>query len=349
MNVLNVILGLQKMFNYNWKLSDGYPDKEVKYHGKKVFTTFACGGGSSMGYKLAGYNVIGANDIDPQMKKVYVENHHPNHYFLESIADLHKRTDLPDELFDIDILDGSPPCSTFSMAGSREKAWGKDKVFREGQAKQLLSDLFFEFIKLAEVLKPKVIIAENVKGMLAGNAKGYLIMIKQEIEKIGYDVQIFLLNAATMGVPQRRERVFILCRRKDLSLPKIEMVFNEKNIIFSEFSDRKGKEISGRILGLWGKRIITDKDFGTINLREIGKQNEFGRKFVFDNETPKTILAGDMNIPYSSPRYMSRHELCCSGSFPQDYNFMNLDDKYLIGMSVPPVMMAQVANQVYNQ
>src|SRR3990167_1980754 len=238
LNVLNVILGLQKMFNYNWKLSDGYPDKEVKYHGKKVFTTFACGGGSSMGYKLAGYNVIGANDIDPQMKKVYVENHHPNNYFLESIADLHKRTDLPDELFDIDILDGSPPCSTFSMAGSREKAWGKDKVFREGQAKQLLSDLFFEFIKLAEVLKPKVIIAENVKGMLAGNAKGYLIEIKKQLEALGYTVQIFLLNAATMGVPQKRERVFVLCRKRDLNLEDIKVDFKERIIPFGEIENK---------------------------------------------------------------------------------------------------------------
>jgi DNA (cytosine-5)-methyltransferase 1 len=51
------------------------------------------------------------------------------------------------ELFDIDILDGSPPCSSFSMSGSREKAWGKNKKFREGQANQVLDDLFFHFIQ----------------------------------------------------------------------------------------------------------------------------------------------------------------------------------------------------------
>lgn len=54
-------------FPYKWNLKDGYPAKGIEKHGLKVFSTFACGGGSSMGYKLAGYDVIGANDIDPQM------------------------------------------------------------------------------------------------------------------------------------------------------------------------------------------------------------------------------------------------------------------------------------------
>lgn len=110
-------------FNYKWYLKDGYPENGIEKHNKKVFSTFACGGGSSMGYKLAGYDVIGANDIDIQMAKVYKKNHHPKYYYLESIIDFRKRNDLPDELYNLDVLDGSPPCSTFSLAGSREKVW----------------------------------------------------------------------------------------------------------------------------------------------------------------------------------------------------------------------------------
>ena len=93
--------------NYKWQKSE-YPKK----NGKTVFTTFACGGGSSMGYKMAGFDVIGANDIDPQMAKIYKHNHNPKHFFLCPIGDLLKM-DLPDELYNLDILDGSPPCSTF--------------------------------------------------------------------------------------------------------------------------------------------------------------------------------------------------------------------------------------------
>ena len=77
-------------------------------------TTFACGGGSTMGYKLAGYDVVAANDIDPQMAKVYKANHNPKQFFLCGIKELLERNDLPQ----VDVLDGSPPCSVFSMGVS---------------------------------------------------------------------------------------------------------------------------------------------------------------------------------------------------------------------------------------
>ena len=91
------------------------------------------------------------------------------------------------------------------MAGSREKACGKEKHFREGQSKQVLDDLFFHFIDTAKKLKPKVVVAENVKGLVIGKAKGYVKQIFKKFDEAGYDVQLFLLNAAFMGVPQKRE------------------------------------------------------------------------------------------------------------------------------------------------
>lgn len=151
-------------FPYRWTLNDAMFTKDKG----KVFSCFACGGGSTMGYKLAGFDVIGCNEIDPRMNKVYVANHHPRYNFLEPIQTFKIRQDLPDELYHLDILDGSPPCSSFSMAGSRDKDWGKEKKFREGQALQVLDTLFFDFIDLAKKLQPKVVVAENVKGLLLG-------------------------------------------------------------------------------------------------------------------------------------------------------------------------------------
>jgi DNA (cytosine-5)-methyltransferase 1 len=110
-----------------WSLADL---KSIPSNGIKVMSTFACGGGSSMGYKLAGCEVVAANDIDPEMAWHYKLNINPKYYFLCPIRDLLTK-DLPVELHTLDILDGSPPCSTFSMAGSREEAWGKKKHFRE--------------------------------------------------------------------------------------------------------------------------------------------------------------------------------------------------------------------------
>jgi DNA (cytosine-5)-methyltransferase 1 len=187
-------------YPYNWTLKDAVFTKDKG----KVFSCFACGGGSTMGYKLAGFDVIGHNDIDKKMIEVYKVNHNPKYSFLESITTFAKRKDLPKDLYNLDILDGSPPCSSFSMAGNREKDWGKEKVFREGQAEQVLDTLFFDFIDLAKELQPKVVVAENVKGLLLGNAKEYVRKIYNAFDEAGDYCQHFLLNAPKMGVPQRR-------------------------------------------------------------------------------------------------------------------------------------------------
>lgn len=161
---------MEHRFNYLWTLKDAHFSKDKG----TVFSCFACGGGSTMGYKLAGFDVVGCNEIDPRVMNLYECNHHPRYAFLESIQVFKERTAFPEVLYNLDILDGSPPCSTFSMAGSREEAWGVEKKFREGQAEQVLDTLFFDFIEVARKLQPKVVIAENVKGLLLGDAKKYV-------------------------------------------------------------------------------------------------------------------------------------------------------------------------------
>ena len=333
-------------FNYKWYLKDGYPQK----NGLKVFGTFICGGGSTMGYKLAGFEHLGGVEIDPQVADVYKTNHDPKYLFVEDIRDFANRTEFPEDLYNIDILDGSPPCSSFSMAGNREKDWGKEKVFREGQAKQRLDDLFFDYIKLAKKLQPKVVIAENVKGMLQGNAKTYVKRVKDEFEKAGYKVQLFLLNAASMGVPQKRERVFFICQRNDLNFPKLELKFNEETIPFGVIDNNiKDKNISDYYFELWNKRIKTDNDYGDIKNRIEGKISLFSTKFIHNEKVVNTIVSGSDYILFNEPRKPNTNEFCQIGTFPLDYNFKKIEPKYLIGMSVPPVMTAQVATEIYNQ
>ena len=334
-------------FPYRWNLFDGYPES----NGLKVFGTFICGGGSTMGYKLAGFDHLGGVEIDPKVADVYKANHNPKHLYVEDIREFVKRTEFPEELYDLDILDGSPPCSSFSMAGNREKDWGKEKVFREGQALQTLDDLFFDFIALAKKLQPKVVIAENVKGLIQGNAKSYVHRIKKGFEDAGYKVQLFLLNAASMGVPQKRERVFFICQRNDLNYPKLELRFDEKAIPFGDFAEMNNliKTISQEENNLWDKRIKGDKDFGQINVRLGNKQNRFTTKLCYTNDTPLTVTSGDNTILFDIPRNYTKNEVKKIGSYPLDYNFKSIEPKYLIGMSVPPVMTAQIANQLYLQ
>lgn len=345
--------------NYNWTLKDAVFTKDKG----KVFSCFACGGGSTMGYKLAGFDVIGCNEIDPKMMKAYVENHNPKYSFLEGIQTFKLREDLPEELFNLDILDGSPPCSSFSMAGNRESDWGKEKKFREGQAEQVLDTLFFDFIDLAERLQPKVVIAENVKGLLLGNAKNYVIKIYEAFDKAGYVVQHFLLDASKMGVPQRRERVFFIALRKDLCepfmeqvdfftrLPKLTLDFNEREIPFKEiFYDYCDRPLSEHYQKFWDTKQIGDVDFSNSSARMGKNQNaQFQYKYLYMNNVANTITAGDYCVLFDYPRYRNFNELCECGSYPKDYNFVDNKPSYLIGMSVPPLMTGKIAEQVYNQ
>jgi DNA (cytosine-5)-methyltransferase 1 len=346
-------------FNYNWNLKD---TKFTKDKGK-VFSCFACGGGSTMGYKLAGFDVIGHNDIDKKMIEVYKENHKPKFSFLESITTFAKRKDLPKELYELDILDGSPPCSSFSIAGNREKDWGKEKVFREGQAEQILDTLFFDFIDLAKELQPKVVVAENVKGLLMGEAKAYVRKIYDEFDKAGFYCQHFLLDASNMGIPQRRERVFFICLRKDLAnpflhyadmfteLPKIEMDFNEPKIFFKEvFKNYSDRPLSEHYLNFWNVRKKGDIDFSNSSERMGKNKNaQFQYKYLYMDKVSNTITAGEQCVLFDYPRYRNFDELCECGSYPKDYNFLKLKPEYLIGMSVPPIMTAQIASKIYNQ
>jgi DNA (cytosine-5)-methyltransferase 1 len=335
-------------YPYEWNLADGYI---MPRNGHKVFSTFACGGGSTMGYKLAGYEMLGICEIDPQMARIYKKNHNPKMVFLEDIRVFRKREDLPLELFNLDILDGSPPCSSFSTAGNREKDWGKEKVFREGQAKQRLDDLFFEYIALVKRLRPKVAVAENVSGLLKGAAKGYVKEIQAAFNEAGYDLQVFLFNAASMGVPQKRQRSFFIARRSDLNLLPLKCNFDDKPITFGQVrreGDGQYMNPTQRDLTVWKNAKPTDKDYGDVNLRLLGKPSAFGAKFIHDYDVCNTIIAStgaSLSLPHIN-RFLSVRELKCCGTYPQDYDFMDADPKYVIGMSVPPVMTARIAEQI---
>lgn len=338
---------MNRLITGPWYLKDL---EKVEKNGLKVFSCFHCGGGSTMGYKLAGFEVLGGVEIDSEMMKAYKENHNPKLSYLMGVQDFNKIPDseLPKELFELDILDGSPPCSSFSMAGSREKAWGDEKRFREGQAKQVLDDLFFHFIDTAAKLRPKVVVAENVKGLIIGKAKGYVKQILKKFDEAGYDVQLFLLNAAFMGVPQKRERTFFIARRKDLGLPKKELNFNETPIsveqAWSGLENQAARELTK----------ITKELFNKIkpgqSLRVVHPNGSRFNEFRISKVTPcATLTANSKQYHHTEPRHLSKHECLRLASFPDDYDFKNTDVQYICGMSVPPFMMQRISNQIAHQ
>lgn len=351
---------MKHRFSYEWTLKDAIFTKDKG----TVFSCFACGGGSTMGYKLAGFDVIGMNEIDPKMAEAYITNHEPKYSFVEGIQTFKDKNDLPSELFELDILDGSPPCSSFSMIGARERNWGKEKKFREGQTEQVLDTLFFDFIDLAKRLQPKVVISENVKGLLLGNAIEYVKEIYRQFDEAGYYCQHFLLNSRKIGVPQHRERVFFICLRKDLAkdflywpdlftqIPKLTLDFNEKDILFSEIYEENGigvKKIAPCYSKYYDLKIDTDRDMSDTTSRVDNVDKFFSVKYLKLNQVLPTIVANEQNILDNEKRTLSKREICLGGSFPLDYNFLKNKSSYIVGMSVPPVMIAKIATEIYEQ
>lgn len=327
-----------------WNLSDL---KNVKPNGMTVFSCFCCGGGSTMGYKLAGFNVLGGVEIDPEIANIYRANHDPKYFYRMGIADFNKipNDKLPKELFELDILDGSPPCSSFSTAGSREKKWGVKKKFREGQTEQVLDDLFFHFIDTAKKLNPKVVVAENVKGLIQGNARGYVKQIFKGFKDAGYSCQLFLLNAAAMGVPQKRERTFFIANRLG---KKIGLEFNEKPISILKSWDGivkdEGKDCSQSSMVKYWKKIKPGQAMSVAH----EKGSLFGQIKIDPNKPSATVTSTEYQLwHWESPRLLSNKQILRLQTFPDNYNIKN--SKYICGMSVPPFMTQRIADQIYFQ
>lgn len=337
-----------KSTDWKWTMANDYPKKK---NGLTVFSCFACGGGSTMGYKLAGCDVIGCNEIDKRMNDVYVANHHPKYNYLQDIREFNKREDLPEELYNLDILDGSPPCTTFSMAGDREQSWGVKKKFREGQTEQTLDDLSFVFIDTVAKLRPKVMIMENVEGLIKGEAWTYVQRIYKQLNAIGYKVKHWLLKGENMGVPQTRHRVFFVATRLDFDLDKIDMSFNYEPITYGEIKSGSGKTITAEKT----KYYLSKVKYGEETLqfaveRETGKQSYFNDKVIYDNKVLNTIRACMPSYyRWGTFETISKEDIIYAQTFPQDYNFEpNTIDNicYLCGMSVPPIMIKRIVNRL---
>jgi len=187
------------------------------WNGYDVVSTFSGCGGSCLGYRMAGYRVLWASEFIPAAQKVYKDNHP------DSILDTRDIRDVePQEILgavdrdrgEIDILDGSPPCSDFSTAGKGSSGWGEVKKYSDTE--QRVDDLFFEYARILDGLQPKVFVAENVRGLVRGKAKGYFKMILRELKDCGYHVQAKVLDAQWLGVPQRRQRLIFVGVRDDL-------------------------------------------------------------------------------------------------------------------------------------
>ena len=170
-----------------------------------VVSTFAGGGGSSLGYHQAGFEELLAVEWDDDAVQTLRDNfpdlpiYHGDIYAL-TVKECLRLAGI--KKGDLDVLDGSPPCQGFSTTGKRN--------FTDPR-----NTLFGEFVRLLEGLKPKVFVMENVTGMIKGAMKQIFLQIMAALRGAGYHVEAQVLNAKFYGVPQSRERVIFIGVRKD--------------------------------------------------------------------------------------------------------------------------------------
>ena len=212
-----------------------------------VISTFAGGGGSSTGYKLAGGKVLAMNEFVDEAVKTYTENY-PDVKVISGDIKTINASDFFDitniKKHELDIFDGSPPCSAFSVAGQCSKGWNKEKTYSDNKKVKNIEDLFLEFIRIADDLQSKVIIIENVVGLTIGDSKSKLYEMLNSLDDIGYYATYKILNASNFDTPQARKRVFIIGVRKDvlddLDLPDIilnSIVYPKPNDYFYSIKD----------------------------------------------------------------------------------------------------------------
>ncbi len=218
-------------------------DDLEKSAARKRFTYisfFAGGGGSSAGYKLAGGDCLFVNEFQQVAVDTYLENWPNTPHICGDIKNITgqqimEMTGL--KKYELDILDGSPPCPPFSMSGTKKKGWNKEKT-AYGLKQQNIEDLTWEMIRIAGEMMPRVIVCENVKGLTMDYARDHLNKMVKDFEELGYSTTYKVVNGIHFGVPQKRQRVFIISVRNDV-LDDIDMSWMLISSLFPEPVDEE--------------------------------------------------------------------------------------------------------------
>ena len=388
---------------YPYKMQDVYAAAAQEKF--KVISTFAGGGGSSTGYRLAGGKVLVINEFVEEAARTYAENYPDTIILSGDIKELSGKDflDAADVgVGEIDILDGSPPCSAFSVSGSlshniheeehidlwgnvtiekvpgkHSDGWSKTKNYSDGKKVENIEDLFFEFLRVAEEIKPKVIVAENVKGLTVGEAKSYFNKILNKFEEIGYDVCAQVLDSRYYGVSQTRTRVIFIGVREDVAektgynfmnisqifpKPDTEVIPVKDVMIDLEYDAEEVEYLTEKWTNTayWkqtGSNMEIDPDKVLTGMDYHPKGHHFNLKRVSQYQPAPTITAmGSAETTagafhWIEPRKLTLGELKRIMSLPDDFKLTGKWNQKAerCGRMVPPLMMERIASSIYKK
>lgn len=332
-------------------------------HGGTAISLFAGCGGSSLGYRMAGWDVRLANEFVSLAADTYEANS-PAIVDRRDIreltgADLLRQVGI--KRGELDLLDGSPPCASFTnvhRGGSQNsKRWGK--VVPYSGREQRVDDLFWEYARIRDEMQPRLFVAENVPGLAAGRSLGYFDAILARLSE-GYRVTARYIDAARVeGSPTIRKRLFFIGVRDDLPgdppLPKPTRTTLTVEKVLREVGARYGYDY--RTIRLAVRRygtpnryrpVATNQPAPTITASGIAEVFntacgviDVPNGFTICPSSGKDLRADSTSFPrHNRPngRLLAIPEVAALQGFPPDFQFTGTWDQQWerIGRSVPP-------------
>lgn len=236
---------------------------------------FAGIGGFRLAFQNLGGQCVYSSEWDAQAQKTYFANYGDVPF--GDITSEHTKSFIPDNF---DILCGGFPCQAFSLAG-------KKRGFEETRG-----TLFFDVAEILRRKQPKAFFLENVKGLMIHDKGRTLQTILNTLDEVGYvvpDPQI--VNAMFFGVPQHRERIYIVGFRKDLGIKKEDFVYPEQKEVTKHFIDiREENPVPSKyyLSTQYVNTLVAHKE------RHAAKGNGFGYEVIDDNAVANAIVVGGM-------------------------------------------------------
>jgi DNA (cytosine-5)-methyltransferase 1 len=292
-----------------------------------VVSTFAGAGGSSLGYAMAGFRELLAVEWDPAACKTFRLNFPHVPVFQGDVRGL-SATEVLElvglEPGELDVLDGSPPCQGFSIAGKRRVLDPRNSLFEE-------------FVRLLHGLGPKALVMENVGGLVRGKMRPLFRRMTRELGEAGYRVTCRLVDAQWLGVPQARQRLIWIGFREDLDVEPSHPVPLWQPVTAREalagVEPKKFRTIKGKTLKAWR------------STRPGTSMPNFQARKRLSPDKPCNTQAARPHFHWGERREISIEEMARLQSFPDEFVFHGSSAQKMqqIGNSVPPLMMRAIA------